>query len=251
RDGLDIPAYLTLPPGKLAKDLPLVVMPHGGPDARDMLGFDWWVQFLVNRGYAVLQPEYRGSYGYGRKFTEAGFKQWGLKMQDDISDGVKKVIADGIADPKRVCIVGASYGGYAALAGGAFSPDLYACVVSFAGVSDLPHMLHTEHLYNGREASSFWSSRIGSTDENWDQLKTTSPALHADKFRAPVLLLHGEGDTTVHIDQSEIMNDALKKAGKQVTFIRLPGSDHYLSLADTRIRVLQETEKFLDKYIGH
>jgi dipeptidyl aminopeptidase/acylaminoacyl peptidase len=251
RDGLDIPAYLTLPPGKAAKNLPLVVMPHGGPDARDVQGFDWWVQFMANRGYAVLQPEYRGSSGYGRKFTEAGLKQWGLKMQDDITDGVKKTIADGIADPKRICIVGASYGGYAALAGGAFTPDLYACVISFAGISDLPRMLHTEHRYNGKQASSFWETRIGSLDENDAQIKATSPAFHADQFRAPVLLMHGEGDTTVYMDQSEEMNSALETAGKTVTFVRLPGSDHYLSLAETRIKVLQETEQFLDKYIGH
>ena len=141
RDGLDIPAYLTLPPGKAPKNLPVVVMPHGGPDYRDYIGFDWMAQFFANRGYAVLQPNFRGSSGYGHKFTEAGLHQWGLKMQDDISDGVKKLIADGIANPKRVCIVGASYGGYAALAGATFTPDLYACAVSFAGISDLPRAI--------------------------------------------------------------------------------------------------------------
>ena len=106
RDGLAIPAYLTIPPGREAKNLPLVVMPHGGPDDRDAIGFDWWAQFLANRGYAVFQPNYRGSYGYGRAFTDAGLHQWGLKMQDDITDGVQKLIADGVADPKRICIVG-------------------------------------------------------------------------------------------------------------------------------------------------
>jgi dipeptidyl aminopeptidase/acylaminoacyl peptidase len=253
RDGLAIPAYLTLPPGKTAKDLPLVVMPHGGPDARDTLGFDWWVQFLANRGYAVLQPEYRGSSGYGEKFTDAGLQQWGLKMQDDISDGVKKAIADGIADPKRVCIVGASYGGYAALAGAAFSPDLYACAVSFAGVSDLPQMLRDERKDYGKysQAVDFWSTRIGTTDENAERLQATSPVFHADQIRCPVLLMHGEGDTTVHIIQSEEMDDAMVKAKKPVTFIRFAGEDHYMNLSDTRVRILQETEKFLDQYIGH
>jgi len=253
RDGLKIPAYLTLPLNKPAKNLPLVVMPHGGPDARDQLGFDWWAQFLANRGYAVLQPNYRGSSGYGWDFTQAGLRQWGLKMQDDISDGVKKAIADGVADPKRVCIVGASYGGYAALAGAAFSPDLYACAVSFAGVSDLPLVLRTDRKEYGTDSqnASFWATRIGSSDDNWDQLTATSPARHADKIRCPVLLMHGEGDTTVRIDQSERMESALKEAGKNVQFIRIPGEDHYLNLTETRVRLLTETEKFLAKTIGN
>ncbi|HWA91943.1 MAG TPA: S9 family peptidase [Rhizomicrobium sp.] len=252
RDGLDIPAYLTLPPGKPAKSLPVVVMPHGGPDARDGLDFDWWAQFLANRGYAVLQPNYRGSSGYGRKFTQAGLHQWGLKMQDDISDGVKKLIADGIADPKRVCIVGASYGGYAALAGAAFSPELYACAVSFAGVSDLPRMLRDERARYGKESGtvSFWASRIGSPYDDSEQLRATSPARHADQVRCPVLLMHGEGDITVPIVQSELMESALKSAGKSVALIRFEGEDHYLNLASTRIRVLEETEAFLKKNIG-
>ena len=253
RDGLKIPAYLTLPLHKAAKNLPLVVMPHGGPDARDRLDFDWWAQFLANRGYAVLQPNYRGSAGYGAEFTHAGLRQWGLKMQDDISDGVKKAIADGIADPKRVCIVGASYGGYAALAGAAFSPELYACAISFAGVSDLPLMLRTESRDYGQtsQVAGFWATRIGSSDENWDQLVATSPARNADRIRCPVLLMHGEGDTTVRIEQSERMEAALKDAGKPVNFIRIPGEDHYLNLTETRVRLLTEAEKFLEKNIGN
>jgi dipeptidyl aminopeptidase/acylaminoacyl peptidase len=253
RDGLEIPAYLTLPPGKPMKNLPVVVLPHGGPDARDDIGFDWMAQFFANRGYVVLQPNYRGSSGYGRKFTEAGLHQWGLKMQDDITDGVKKLVADGIADPKRACIVGASYGGYAALAGAAFSPDVYACAVSFAGVFDLPNMLGAERIRYGKDSStlSFWISRIGSPFDDTEQLRATSPARHADQIKCPVLLLHGEGDTTVPIGQSEVMADALKRAGKPVEFIRFPGEDHYLNLADTRVRFLKETEAFLQKNIGN
>ncbi|HEX4295820.1 MAG TPA: S9 family peptidase [Rhizomicrobium sp.] len=252
RDGLDIPAYLTLPPGKAPKNLPAIVMPHGGPDTRDALGFDWWAQFLANRGYAVLQPNYRGSSGYGYKFTAAGLHQWGLKMQDDITDGVKKLTADGIADPKRICIVGASYGGYAALAGASQTPDLYACAVSFAGISDLPAALSAERARFGKDSDtlSFWISRIGSPYDDSEQLRATSPARLAAQVRCPVLLLHGEGDTTVPIKQSELMDDALKSAGKQVEFIRFPGEDHYMNLADTRIRVLKETEAFLKKNIG-
>jgi dipeptidyl aminopeptidase/acylaminoacyl peptidase len=252
RDGLDIPAYLTLPPGKTAKGLPVVVMPHGGPDSRDSIGFDWMAQFFANRGYAVLQPNFRGSSGYGKAFTDAGLHQWGLKMQDDLTDGVKKLVADGIADPKRVCIVGGSYGGYAALAGAALTPDVYACAVSFAGVSDLPKMLKEERTRYGKDsqAASFWISRIGSSFEDTDQLVATSPARQAVRIKCPVLLLHGEGDTTVPIEQSEFMADAMKSAGKQVEFIRFPGEDHYLNLADTRIRFLKETAAFLEKNIG-
>jgi len=253
RDGLDIPAYLTLPPAKAPKNLPVVVMPHGGPDYRDYIGFDWMAQFFANRGYVVLQPNFRGSSGYGHKFTEAGLHQWGLKMQDDISDGVKKLIADGIANPKRVCIVGASYGGYAALAGAAFTPVLYACAVSFAGISDLPRAISAERSRYGKDSGvvSFWISRIGSPYDDSDQLRATSPARHADQVKCPVLLMHGEGDTTVPIEQSELMNSALKGAGKDVQFIRFPGEDHYMNLADTRIRVLAETEAFLKKNIGN
>src|SRR3569832_168995 len=206
-----------------------------------------WHSSSPNRGYAVLQPNFRGSYGYGHKFTEAGLHQWGLKMQDDISDGVKKLIADGIANHKRVSIVGASYGGYAALAGAAFTPDIYACAVSFAGISDLPRVISGERARYGEKsgAVSFWISRIGSPFDDSDQLRATSPARHADQVKCPVLLMHGEGDTTVPIEQSELMNSALKSAGKDVQFIRFPGEDLYMNLADTRIRVLTETEAFL------
>ena len=133
RDGARIAGYLTLPPGKGKKGLPMIMLPHGGPEIRDYLRFDHWVQFLANRGYAVFQPNFRGSGGYGRAFTEQGYRQYGRRMQDDITDGLKALIADGTADSKRVCIVGASYGGYAALAGGAFTPELYKCVVSNRG----------------------------------------------------------------------------------------------------------------------
>src|SRR5262249_34265217 len=137
RDGTKLPGYLTLPPGKDGKKLPLIVMPHGGPEVRDFVRYDYWAQFLTNRGYAVFQPNFRGSGGYGKAFAEAGHRQWGRRMQDDVTDGVKALIADGTADPSRICIVGASYGGYAALAGGAFTPDLYKCVIAIAGVSDI------------------------------------------------------------------------------------------------------------------
>jgi dipeptidyl aminopeptidase/acylaminoacyl peptidase len=252
RDGLRIPAYITLPPGRAPKNLPAVVMPHGGPDARDTLRFDWWAQFLANRGYVVLQPNFRGSAGYGRAFTEAGLQQWGLKMQDDITDGVKKMIADGIVDPKRVCIVGASYGGYAALAGATLTPEMYACSVSVAGVSDLPEMLSYERRTSGKNSGAvrFWASRIGSADEDSERLRATSPARQAARARAPIMLLHGENDTTVPIEQSEMMVEALQDAGKPVTFIKLEGDDHYLHLASTRLQMLRALEGFLAEHIG-
>jgi acetyl esterase/lipase len=249
RDGLSIHAYLTLPPNKPAKNLPAIILPHGGPVDRDTQSFDWIASFFASRGYAVLQPNFRGSSGYGMKFEAAGFGQWGHKMQDDLSDGVKKIVADGIADPKRICIVGASYGGYAALAGAAFTPDLYACAVSLAGVSDLQTFVGTGgrgDAWNG----SVWSKYMG---EDWsrDKAQEISPAQHADGVKCPVLLMHGEVDTTVPIKQSEIMRDALKSANKSVEFIKLDSDSHYLQLADTRIRFLKETEAFLKKNIGN
>jgi dipeptidyl aminopeptidase/acylaminoacyl peptidase len=252
RDGLEIPAYLTLPPGRAGKNLPLVVMPHGGPDARDGVRFDWWAQFLANRGYAVFQPNFRGSKGYGRAFNAAGFHQWGLKMQDDISDGVKRLIADGVVDGKRVCIVGASYGGYAALAGATFTPDLYACAVSIAGPSDLARMLRAERSAYGDNSQtvSFWHSRIGDESADAARLDATSPALHADAVRVPVLLMHGKLDTTVPFAQSEEERDALQRAGKRVELVTFEGDDHYLNLAETRIQMLTALEAFLKANIG-
>jgi dipeptidyl aminopeptidase/acylaminoacyl peptidase len=253
RDGLDIPAYLTLPPGKAPKNLPAVILPHGGPAARDAMGFDWEAQFLANRGYAVLQPNFRGSTGYGQKFEEAGYGQWGLKMQDDVTDGAKKLIADGIADPRRICIVGGSYGGYAALAGAAFTPDLYACAVSWAGISDLKELWSAERSNSGHNEwlMSAIERFIGDRWKDGDRLEAVSPALHAANVKVPVLLMHGTADTRVHIDQSEIMERALKKAGKKVAFISIKGEVHTMEAAETRIRFLTELEKFLAANIGN
>ncbi|HUO98679.1 MAG TPA: prolyl oligopeptidase family serine peptidase, partial [Rhizomicrobium sp.] len=259
RDGLDIPGYLTLPPGKEPKNLPLVVIPHGassggGPDSRDSMDFNWLTQFLANRGYAVLQPNYRGSFGYGYPFRKAGFKQWGLKTQDDVTDGVNKVIADGIADPKRVCIYGADYGGYIALEGAELTPQLYRCVISYAGISDWLDYLRIweEEARPHSKTMSYLNSRIGVASEDHEKLKATSPALHAEKIMSPVLLMHGESDYTVRIHQSQEMYDALRQAGKQVQFIKFTGEeDHYLQQAESRIRLLTEIEKFLKENIGN
>jgi dipeptidyl aminopeptidase/acylaminoacyl peptidase len=253
RDGLDIPAYLTLPPGKAPKNLPVVILPHGGPMARDAMSFDWEAQFLANRGYAVLQPNFRGSSGYGKAFEESGYGQWGLKMQDDITDGVQKLIADGIADPKRICIVGGSYGGYAALAGAAFTPDLYACAAGWAGVYDLRKFLSTRAEDFGHDSAmiSSWSHYVGDRWDDSEKLDAASPSEHADKIKCPVLLMHGVDDATVRIDQSEEMERALRRAGKKVTFIKVPHETHYMQASSTRILYLSELEKFLSANIGN
>lgn len=251
-DGLKIPAYLTLPPGVTEpKGLPLVVLPHGGPESRDAYGFDWWAQAIASRGYAVLQPNFRGSPGYGREFTEAGHGEWGRKMQTDLSDGVRHLAAQGVVDPARVCIVGASYGGYAALAGAALEPDVYRCAVSVAGISDLRRMVEDEAREDGRRDSSttrYWNRFMGASGVGDRALDERSPARQADRVKAPVLLIHGKDDTVVSIQQSRIMNRALRDAGKPVELIELNGEDHWLSRSETRRRMLAETIRFLEQH---
>ena len=249
RDGTPIPAFLTLPPGKAGKDLPVVILPHGGPEWRDSFEFDWLPQFLATRGYAVLQPQFRGSIGFGEAFRLAGYRQWGGLMQDDVTDGVRHLVATGVANPNRVCIVGASYGGYSALAGAAFTPELYACAASIAGVSDLPMMLGMERKSAGSDsdAVAYWSDHIGPANDPNTIAK--SPARSASKVRAPVLLIHGAEDSVVPIQQSKAMERALTEAGKQVTMVTLSGEDHWLSRSATRTRVLQELDTFLARYL--
>lgn len=249
RDGYEIPAFVTLPAGAGDKQLPLVVLPHGGPESRDVRTFDWIAQFLASRGYAVLQPQFRGSTGYGEAHRKAGYRQWGRLMQDDVTDGVKALIEQGKVDPKRVCIVGASYGGYAALAGAAFTPELYACAVSINGVSNLPAMLAFEETYAGKESDSlsYWKDHIGPKTSS--EVISRSPSRAADTIRAPVLLLHGVNDSVVPVTQSREMAKALKSLSKPHTLIELPGEDHWLSRGASRIRVLTEMETFLATYL--
>lgn len=245
RDGMDIPAYLTLPPGTTAEKLPLVVVPHGGPEWHDPRSFDWLAQFLATRGYAVLQPQFRGSTGYGEAHRKAGYRQWGGIMQDDVTDGVKSLIEQGVADARRICIVGMSYGGYAALAGAAFRPDLYACAASINGVSDLPYMIGhvTQQTGDESDSLSYWKDHIGAPQD--PNVIAKSPARAAAGIRAPILLLHGADDTVVPIVQSEVMARALKERGKRHIFTRLPGEDHWLSRSESRVRALVELETFL------
>ena len=255
RDGLTIPAVVTLPPGKqLTTDLnlPLIVLPHGGPKSYDSFDFDWMSQYFANRGYIVLQPNFRGSTGFGYNFTEAGSGEWGGKMQDDITDGVNALTEGGFADPDRVCIVGASYGGYAALAGGAFTPELYDCVAAIAPVTDLNAMMIDTQRESGRDhwAVSYWARLMADGDSRREKLDAISPAKHPEAFAAPVLLIHGEDDTVVGISQSLKMERALNSAGKPVQMIKLKGGDHWLRDSDTRLQTLQALDTFVSSQIG-
>lgn len=255
RDGLTIPAILTWPSGSTEaarRNLPLIVMPHGGPASHDTVTFDWMAQYFANRGYLVLQPNFRGSTGYGNEFLYAGYGEWGRKMQDDITDGVRALVKDGFADPDRVCIVGASYGGYAALAGGAYTPDLYNCVVAIAPVTDLPRMIHDVERERGRDhwAVNYWEELIGDPRAERDKLLEISPVAAAANFTAPVLLIHGIDDTIVPVNQSKRMERALKSEGKPVDFVRLKSEDHWLSDGDTRITTLHAASEFVDAHIG-
>ncbi|MEM9840010.1 MAG: S9 family peptidase [Pseudomonadota bacterium] len=248
RDDLDIQAYVTLPPGfdslADARDLPFVVMPHGGPTARDFSGFDWWAQYLAHKGFGVFQMNFRGSSGYGRDFREAGEREWGQAMQDDITDGTQWLIDKGHASPDKITIMGASYGGYAALMGAAKEPDLYVCSVSVNGVSDLPDMISYEL---GRGRSKKATRKIGRQWGDRRMLRENSPARRAEDITIPVLLVHGERDGVVPISQSEKMRDALEKVDRDVTFVELPKGSHYLNVDENRITFLRELNEFMGR----
>lgn len=243
-DGMDISAVLTLPPGRTPKKLPVVILPHGGPAARDYPGFDWWAQAFASRGYAVLQPNFRGSTGYGIDFEQAGRGEWGRKMQSDISDGLAFLAAQGIADPKRACIMGASYGGYAALAGVTLQKGLYRCAVAVAGISDV-----TKHAAIVTQDSGYDPTmkralelEIGARKD----LRSISPVNFAAQADAPILLIHGKDDLVVRYDQSNDMAVALKAAGKPVEMVTLAGEDHWLSRGETRLAMLEAAVRFVE-----
>ncbi len=248
-DGLEITGYLTLPQGRPAKNLPLVVLPHGGPASRDEPGFDWWAQAVASRGYAVLQPNFRGSSGFTTPFLAAGYGEWGRKMQTDLSDGARWLAGRGTIDPKRVCIFGASYGGYAALAGATIDTGVYRCAVSVAGPADLRRMLRDEQSdqqWSNNETLRYWDRFMGAKGVNDPALDAISPAQLAAKATIPILLIHGKDDTVVPYAQSQIMADALKRAGKPVTFVTLKGEDHWLSRGETRLQMLTAAMAFIE-----
>jgi dipeptidyl aminopeptidase/acylaminoacyl peptidase len=252
RDGVDIPVYITMPPGHIdAKNAPTIVFPHGGPAGRDSPDFNWWTQFMATRGYVVIQPQFRGSTGFGHSFEEAGKRQWGKRMQDDVSDALAWAVKEGISDPRRACIVGASYGGYAALAGATMTPDLYKCAVSVAGVSDLPQIMRREGAgdFGLRSTSlNYWVEHIGA--DSRAGMEAASPNRLAANVRAPILLIHGKDDSVVDFEQSTIMATALRAANKPYKLVELAGEDHWLSRSATRLQMLREIDAFLAENLG-
>jgi dipeptidyl aminopeptidase/acylaminoacyl peptidase len=254
RDGMTIPAWLTLPQGP-GKNLPMVVLVHGGPWVR---GGQWeWdadAQFLASRGYAVLEPEYRGSVGYGATLYRAGWKQWGLKMQDDIADGARWAIAQGHADAKRICIAGASYGGYATLMGLIKDADLYKCGVEWVGVSDINLMYTGTWSYDSDFTDDYkrygMPVLIGDQEKDAEQLKATSPLLRARELKQPLLMAYGGADMRVPLPHGTRFYQAVKQVNPDVEWIEYTEEGHGWKLPKNRIDFWGRVEKFLDKHIG-
>ena len=249
RDGLEIHGYLTLPKGVPARNLPVVVNPHGGPWYRDRWRFNPEVQFLANRGYAVFQMNFRGSTGYGRQFWEASFKQWGRKMQDDVTDGVRWLVKEGIADPKRIAIYGGSYGGYATLAGLAFTPDLYAAGVDYVGVSNLLTFMRTIPPY-WKPMLGMMQEMVGDMDKDVDLLKAASPVFHVDRIRAPLLIAQGAKDPRVAKAESDQMVEAMRKRGVEVEYLVKANEGHGFRNEENRFEFYEAMERFLARHIG-
>ena len=253
RDGLRIRAYLLRPPGfDKQKPLPTIILPHGGPQSRDYAYYDRFAQFLSTRGYAVLQPNFRGSIGYGKAFEKAGYKQWGGTMQDDLEDGVNYLVKKGITDPNRVCIVGGSYGGYAALMGVIKTPDLYVCAVSLNGVTHLPDQIKYgfKRFKDIERLKVFVTESIGDLETDMELLAINSPVLHVDKIKVPVFLSAGTRDEVVPYKQTKSMVRALKKAGKEYTFIKLKDTGHHIFSYEKDVdKLYPAIEKFLAEYL--
>jgi dienelactone hydrolase len=245
-DGMQLDGVLTLPPGRPAKNLPVVMLPHGGPQAHDVAQFDWWAQAFASRGYAVFQPNFRGSTNRDDAFRRAGYGQWGRAMQTDISDGLAELARQGIVDPRRACIVGASYGGYAALAGVTLQHGIYRCAVAVAPVSDLGDMFWTNFYESGqnRMVKRALQESLGSPAT----FAAVSPRRHAAQADAPILLIHGKDDTVVPLKQSSAMADALKDAGKPYELVVMPNEDHWLSRAATRQQMLEAAVRFVSQH---
>ena len=250
RDGLTINGYLTLPKNKKGKNLPIVINPHGGPWARDIWGYNPTAQFLASRGYGVLQMNFRGSTGYGKSFLQASYKQWGLKMQDDIADGVNWLVQEGIADKGKVCIYGGSYGGYATLAGLVRNPELYACGIDYVGVSNLFTFMNTIPPYWLTELEKIYEM-VGHPEKDKVQLTATSPALNADKIKAPLLVVQGAKDPRVNKAESDQMVQALEKRGVKVQYIVKDNEGHGFRNEENRFEFYEAMETFLKKNIGN
>jgi dipeptidyl aminopeptidase/acylaminoacyl peptidase len=244
RDGFVIQGYLTIPKNSNGKSVPLVVNPHGGPWARDEWGYNPEVQFLANRGYAVVQINFRGSTGYGKKFWMAGFKQWGQEMQNDITDGVKYLIENGTADPSRIAIYGASYGGYATLAGLTFTPEIYACGIDYVGVSNLFTFMKSIPPYWAPYLEMMYEM-VGNPDKDAEMMTKASPVFHVDKMKAPLLIAQGAKDPRVNINESDQMVEAIKKNGGKVEYIVEPEEGHGFSNEEARFNFYRKMEAFL------
>jgi dienelactone hydrolase len=246
RDGVELWAYVTRSNTGAAGPRPMIVLPHGGPEARDYFGYNAFAQFLASRGYIVLQPNFRGSDGFGRAFADAGRGQWGRLMQDDVTDAVRHMISAALADPQRICVVGASYGGYVALFGAASTPDLYRCAISIAGLSDLPEAI-LRGDERGSEGYHYWVRSIGDPASNREALDAISPRHLASQISAPVLLIHGEEDDNVEIRQSELMAQALNPRPR---LVRLREEGHYWDewTRENRLTVFREVEAFLRQH---
>jgi dipeptidyl aminopeptidase/acylaminoacyl peptidase len=249
RDGTVIHGYLTLPVGRPAKNLPVIVNPHGGPWARDAWGYNPEVQFLANRGYAVFQPNFRGSTGYGRAFWEKSFKQWGRTMQDDITDGVNWLVAQGIADPKRVGIYGASYGGYATLAGITLTPELYAAAVSYVGVSNMFTFMNTIPPYWEPLRAMFYEM-VGNPETEKEMLRAVSPVFLADRIRTPLFVAQGAKDPRVNKAESDQIVEALKKRGVPVEYMVKDNEGHGFRNQENQFEFYGAMEQFLGKHLA-
>ena len=251
RDGLTIHGYLTLPKGVEPKNLPVIMNVHGGPWARDEWGFNPEVQFLANRGYAVLQVNFRGSTGYGRKFWEASFKQWGKTMQNDVTDGAEWLKSQGIADPKRIGIYGGSYGGYATLAGVTFTPDLYAAAVDYVGVSNMFTFMKTIPPYWDSFRGMMYEM-VGNPDNRQDSLElaAVSPALHVDQIKTPLFVAQGKNDPRVNIDESNQVVNNLKKRGVTVEYMVKDNEGHGFHNEENRYDFYRAMEKFFGEHLG-
>lgn len=248
RDGLTINGYLTLPTGKEHKNLPVIINPHGGPWVRDHWGYNPEVQLMANEGYAVLQMNYRGSTGYGRQFWESSFKQWGRSMQDDITDGVKWLIEEGIADPKRVAIYGGSYGGYATLAGVAFTPDLYACAIDYVGVSNLFTFMNTIPPY-WKPYLEMMFEMVGNPEKDKEWMAAASPVFHIDKIKTPLFVIQGANDPRVNIDESDQIVKALRARGVEVLYMVKYDEGHGFHNEENRFEVYKAMLGFLNSHL--
>jgi len=249
RDGVELVSYLTLPIGVEPKNLPFVLNVHGGPWARDSWGYDSEAQWFANRGYATLQVNFRGSAGLGKNFLNAGNLEWGAKMQDDLTDAVKWAIAKGIADPKRVCIYGGSYGGYATLAGLVFTPDLYACGVDIVGPSNIKTLFASIPPY-WAPLKKMFTLRVGDAENDEAINKKISPLFHVDKVKVPLIIAQGANDPRVNIKESDQMVEAMRAKGLPVTYVVYTDEGHGFARPDNRLDFYGRVDEFLAKHLG-